>query len=85
MAISKKMLTAFVLTILLAVSFVHCSDRTTGFGINQEYAKCYDLADCQKPKLDDAACERFCGAKSFLLYGRCDVATNKCCCKSKTK
>ncbi|CAA0360303.1 unnamed protein product [Arabidopsis thaliana] len=57
MAISKKMLTTFVLTILLAVSFVHCSDRTSGVGINQEYAKCYDLADCQKPKVDDAACE----------------------------
>jgi len=56
-----------------------------GVGINQEYAKCYDLADCQKPKVDDAACERFCGAKSFLLYGKCDTATNKCCCKSKTK
>ncbi|EOA31995.1 hypothetical protein CARUB_v10015235mg [Capsella rubella] len=84
MGISKKMLIAFVLTIFLAISSVRCSDRTFGFGIKQEYTKCYDLKECQKPKFDDAACERFCGAKSFLLYGKCDTTTGQCCCRSKT-
>ncbi|CAF1705956.1 unnamed protein product [Brassica napus] len=41
MAITKKMLLAYVVSIFLIVSSVHCSDRILGVGINKELKQCF--------------------------------------------
>ncbi|VYS52269.1 unnamed protein product [Arabidopsis thaliana] len=83
MAITKKILLPFVLTILFVISSVHCSDDTQGFGIKQEYKQCYTPDPCCKGGNDE--CERFCVAKSGLLYGKCinDGSKDVCCCLTK--
>ncbi|EOA32420.1 hypothetical protein CARUB_v10015694mg [Capsella rubella] len=87
MGISKKMLIAFVLTILLAISSVHCSNRISGFGMKQAsiYGTCYYLEECHSPSFDDGACQMFCQTKNLTLLGLCNIRTGQCCCKAHTK
>ncbi|EOA33080.1 hypothetical protein CARUB_v10016417mg [Capsella rubella] len=76
MAITKKMLLAFVLTVLLATSSVRCDDNTPGFGIKQRYL-CYQPAPCYAG--GDNACTQFCVKEiSNLVIGKC--MRGSCCC-----
>ncbi|EOA15197.1 hypothetical protein CARUB_v10028585mg [Capsella rubella] len=81
MAISKKHLIAFFLTIIMVISLVQCSDSFPGFGIKQEWKKCFSHDPCKKAGTQ--GCMEFCRDISFLLYGEC--TPTQCCCISKTK
>ncbi|CAN8272118.1 unnamed protein product [Cochlearia groenlandica] len=76
MYIPKKMLIVFVLSILF-ISYVNCTHSNPGFGIKQEYKKCYNPCG-EEGRM---GCERFCGAISFQLRGVC--LSGICCCISK--
>ncbi|CAF1698430.1 unnamed protein product [Brassica napus] len=82
MAITKKNLVAFVLTILCVISFVRChktSDRTSGFGVESDY-NCYTVAPCEGG--GERGCTAFCKRMKLIpMPGRgvCN-AENVCCC-----
>ncbi|KAL0744012.1 hypothetical protein Bca4012_085525 [Brassica carinata] len=76
MAITKKMLVAIVFSIFFIVSSVHCSDRTLGYGINQDFKKCFPEQPCGD------TCRVFCVSHiSPFVNPICEDA--KCCCISK--
>ncbi|XP_019087792.1 PREDICTED: defensin-like protein 115 [Camelina sativa] len=83
MAITKKYFVAFVLTILFVMSFVHCSDNTSGDGINQDWKNCFGPDPCKQGGTQ--GCMVFCRKISFTLYGECAHNPDQCCCVSKTK
>ncbi|WZY75838.1 hypothetical protein YC2023_022222 [Brassica napus] len=78
MGISKNILIAFVFAILFVLSNIICADIITDFGVKHEYKKCYKACNHDEDK-----CERFCGAMSFQLIGKC--FSDICCCISKNK
>ncbi|WZZ09430.1 hypothetical protein YC2023_095351 [Brassica napus] len=75
MAITKKMLVAIVFSILFIVSSVHCSDRNLGYGINQEFKKCFPEQPCY-------TCQPFC-ATNVSVFARVVCEDTRCCCISK--
>ncbi|CAN8242471.1 unnamed protein product [Cochlearia groenlandica] len=79
MSITKNNLIAFVLTIIIFTSFVHCSESSPGFGIQNDYEKCFDPAPCEKSGTQ--GCMEFCRDISLILYGQC--TSTHCCCLSK--
>ncbi|CAF2115125.1 hypothetical protein Bca4012_096634 [Brassica carinata] len=90
MAITKKNLVAFVLTILLVVSYVHCritSDNISGFGIKKEEDMCFKTSECLQPDMGpgeslDKVCIAFCQRMKFKS-GWCEFYGSPCCCSSK--
>ncbi|ESQ30340.1 hypothetical protein EUTSA_v10012291mg [Eutrema salsugineum] len=82
MAITKKKIVAFALTILIVISFVHCrtSDSTSGFGIKESDYSCYTSAPCEGG--GERGCTAFCTRmhlKPGPGQGRCNPG-NICCC-----
>ncbi|KAF8082970.1 hypothetical protein N665_0798s0008 [Sinapis alba] len=83
MAVTNKFSFAFVLSILLVITFVHChqtSDSTSGFGIKESDYNCYTVAPCEGR--GERACTAFCTRMKLIPgpgRGRCN-AQNVCCC-----
>ncbi|KAF8094507.1 hypothetical protein N665_0360s0014 [Sinapis alba] len=87
MAITKKNLVAFVLTILLIVSYVHCritSDNISGFGMKKGDEMCFKSSECLQPKgeSEEKVCIAFCKRMKFKS-GWCEFYGSPCCCSSK--
>ncbi|KAG2321310.1 hypothetical protein Bca4012_055656 [Brassica carinata] len=87
MAITKKNLVAFVLTIVLVVSYVHCrisSDNISGFGIKKDDEMCFKTSECMQPGTGDEekVCIAFCKRMKFKS-GYCEFYGSPCCCLSK--
>ncbi|CAF1705940.1 unnamed protein product [Brassica oleracea] len=75
MAITKKMLLAYVVSIFLIVSSVHCSDRIFGVGINKELKQCFPKQPCGK------TCEEYCVGHINDKWGiRTSCESGACCC-----
>ncbi|CAN7012116.1 hypothetical protein IGI04_012659 [Brassica rapa subsp. trilocularis] len=75
MAITKNMLLAFVVSIFLIVSSVHCSDRILGAGINKELKQCFPKQPCGK------TCEEYCVGHINDEWGiRTSCESGACCC-----
>ncbi|WZZ43420.1 hypothetical protein YC2023_039679 [Brassica napus] len=69
MAISKKMLHAYVVSIFLIVSSVHCSDRI------HEFKQCFPKQPCGK------TCEEYCvGHINDKWDIRTSCESGACCC-----
>ncbi|KAF8094509.1 hypothetical protein N665_0360s0016 [Sinapis alba] len=86
MAITKKNLVAFVLTILLAISYVHCrltsDENISGFGIKKEKGMCFKTSECMQPDMGNKVCIEFCKRQNWTS-GWCDDYGSPCCCFSK--
>ncbi|KAG7585352.1 hypothetical protein ISN45_Aa02g007120 [Arabidopsis thaliana x Arabidopsis arenosa] len=80
MTTTKKMLLAFVLTVLLVISSVHCSDDTRGFGITEKEKRCFTPYICTR---GEQYCQVFCAGLSSVLVGKC--ISGICCCFLNTK
>ncbi|EOA39313.1 hypothetical protein CARUB_v10012352mg [Capsella rubella] len=85
MAITKKNLVAFVLTILLFISSVHCgattSDHVSGFGIKKEDDHvCFNVSPCLPEQGGEKGCNAFCTRMNFKA-GHC-YHSELCCCYS---
>ncbi|KAF8095956.1 hypothetical protein N665_0320s0079 [Sinapis alba] len=76
MAITKNMLVTIILSIFFIVSSVHCSDRTLGYGINQDFKKCFPEQPCGDTCRD--YCQTHIGP---FLWHICE--NGGCCCTSK--
>ncbi|CAH8382336.1 unnamed protein product [Eruca vesicaria subsp. sativa] len=87
MAITKKNL-AYVLTIMLVVSYVHCrstSDNISGFGIKKNDKMCFKSSECMQPDMEesgDKVCIAFCKRMNFKS-GSCESYGSPCCCFSE--
>ncbi|XP_019091519.1 PREDICTED: putative defensin-like protein 110 [Camelina sativa] len=87
MAITKKNLIAFVLTILVVISSIHCrttSDIVSGFGIKESDHVCFNVTPCLPEQGGDKGCNAFCSRMKFKI-GHClhsGKDTGICCCYS---
>ncbi|CAH8252451.1 unnamed protein product [Arabidopsis lyrata] len=81
MAITKKNLIAFVLAILLVISYVHCrttSDIVSGFGIKEDDHVCFNTSPCLPEQGGEKGCIAFCTRQKFTT-GHC-LNSELCCC-----
>ncbi|KAL0699134.1 hypothetical protein Bca4012_055256 [Brassica carinata] len=77
MAITKKTLVAIIFSIFFIMSYVHCYDRTLGYGINQDFKKCFPEQPCGD------SCRDYCQThvSRIGLWETCE--NGGCCCTSK--
>ncbi|EOA18267.1 hypothetical protein CARUB_v10006760mg [Capsella rubella] len=85
MTITKNNLVAFVFTILLVISSVHCGATTSnnvfGFGIKEDDHVCFDVSPCLPVSGGEKGCNAFCTRMNFKS-GHC-YHSELCCCYSK--
>nr|VDD31805.1 unnamed protein product [Brassica oleracea] len=88
MAITNKILIAFVFTILCVTSDVHCNTYASppthcapsaSPSDDGQEIKCFTYNQCAFWKSGERLCDGMCRRLNQFLYGRC-ATNNKCCC-----